>query len=140
MYLKKILTLSIFVVLSCSFMHHEDKGAKYPLIENEDANQEKQYVAGSGDIPLFSGLELIEADSSSFDTMVGSITISKYSGEVQLNLVRDFYFKALPQLGWKLIDNKKDKISFKREKDKLEIRFHYVAKVLYVKFFISSIL
>ncbi|MES2676862.1 MAG: hypothetical protein V4612_00910 [Pseudomonadota bacterium] len=101
---------------------------------------EKQYVMGTDDVPLFSGLELIGEDSSSFDTMLGNIVISKYIGDTKLKFVKDFYLAALPQLGWKLIDDQSDQISFKREDDKLEIRFSYASKGLYVRFFISSVI
>ncbi len=103
-------------------------------------SKSEQYVIGSDDIPLVSGLSLIEDDSSSFDAMFGNIVISKYVGDVKLQSVKDFYLKTLPQLGWKVINNKKDNISFVREKDNLEIKFNSSGNKLYVRFFISSLL
>lgn len=100
---------------------------------------------GTDDIPLFSGLEIVEEDSSSFDTMLGNIVISKYFGVVKGSSVKKFYLDALPQLGWNVIDEKGSKVSFIREKNKLEIRFkkNYSDQNIggvYVRFFISTAL
>ena len=147
----------IFIVLtisSCGYLKQSNEpdisvvesASTDPLTPKQDpkeSNKEvakeyaKEYVLGSDDIPLFSGLNLIEEDSSSFDTTLGSIIVSKYSGDSKLNLVKDFYLQTLPQLGWKLLENKSDKITFSRDKDKLEIRLNYDKK-LYIRFFISS--
>jgi hypothetical protein len=129
--------LILVVVSSCNSKspNATDKNAQLAI-----APEEKRYVMGTDDVPLFSGLELVEDDSSSFDTMLGNIVISKYFGDAKLKLVKAFYLEALPQLGWQLSDSGADQISFKREDDKLEIRFNYVGKRLYVRFFISSVL
>ncbi len=110
------------------------------MISEKLTSKDKQYVLGSSDIPLIDGLELMEEDSTSFDTMSGDIVISKYEGNLKLESVKDFYLTTLPQLGWRLVDKKSQKMSFKREKDKLEIKFDYASKGLYVRFFISSVL
>ena len=123
------------IISSCSYFQ--------PKVSGNSASQvvspEKEYVFGSDDIPLFSGLQLLEDDSSTFDSPVGSIIVSKYLGDFRLRSVKSFYLEALPQLGWKLISNQNDIISFIREDDKLEIRFNYGSKVLYVRFFTSSV-
>ena len=137
--IKIFFTLLLFTIVSCSYLVVDDKDNRAENLP-ESIRSEKQYVVGADDIPLFFGLELVEDDSSSFDTMLGNIVISKYWGDIKVKSVREFYLEALPQLGWVLIDDKEDQISFKREDDKLEIRFRYSSKGLYVRFFISSVL
>jgi len=137
--IKIFFTLLLFTIVSCSYLVVDDKDNRAENLP-ESIRSEKQYVVGADDIPLFFGLELVEDDSSSFDTMLGNIVISKYWGDIKVKSVREFYLEALPQLGWILIDDKEDQISFKREDDKLEIRFRYASKGLYVRFFISSVL
>ncbi len=129
--IKIFFILSVLAVSSCQTLE---------LPTTINSNKEKQYVLGTNDIPLFSGLELVEDDSTNFDTMIGNIVISKYVGDIKLKSIKDFYVQTLPQLGWILVESKSDKISFKREKDKLEIRVSYASKGLYVRFFISSVL
>lgn len=132
--------VTLFIILSissCASKNLTNLTKSTP--ENLDFKEQK-YVLGSNDIPLFEGLNFIDEDSTSFDTISGDIVISKYVGDFKLKLVKDFYLTTLPQLGWRLVDKKSDKISFKREKDKLEIKFNYASKGLYVHFFISSVL
>jgi len=132
--------IKIFFILSALIISSCNSKELTKMISETLTSKDKQYVLGSSDVPLLDGLELIEEDSTSFDTMSGDIVISKYSGDFKLKLVKDFYLTALPQLGWRLVDTKSKKISFKREKDKLEIKFDYASKGLYVRFFISSVL
>ena len=134
----------VFVLLtffSCTPRTHNNNS---PFLSDNtiEAQPEKakQYVFGSDDIPLFNGLQLLEDDSSSFDTTMGSIVISKYLGDFRADMVKDFYLKTLPQLGWKKVVNRANDISFKRGDDKLEIKFGYASKGLYVRFFLSSVL
>ncbi|MFT6332019.1 MAG: hypothetical protein ACJAW3_000342 [Lentimonas sp.] len=134
---KILLVLTILFISSCS--NFQEKTSS--LI----TKKEKEYVMGTDDIPLFSGLEIVEEDSSSFDTMLGNIVISKYFGVVKGSSVKKFYLDALPQLGWNVIDEKGSKVSFIREKNKLEIRFkkNYSDQNIggvYVRFFISTAL
>lgn len=102
-------------------------------------DRQKIYILGSDDIPLFTGLTLIEDDSSDFDSVLGSISISKYSGNVTVKDVQDFYIKTLPQMGWMLTKIKGSDLSFSREKDRLEIKFSSENSALIVRFFISYI-
>ncbi len=134
--IKIFFVLSIFTISSCNLID---------LAKNSSNNQqaispEKQYVLGTSDVPLFAGLGFIEEDSANFDTMIGNIVISKYVGDFKLKTVKEFYLQTLPQLGWVLVDNKTETMSFKREKDKLEIKLSYASKGLYVRFLVSSVL
>jgi imidazoleglycerol phosphate synthase glutamine amidotransferase subunit HisH len=133
-------SIKIFFILSTLIISSCSSTGLTKMISEKLISKDKQYVLGSSDIPLIDGLELMEEDSTSFDTMSGDIVISKYKGNFKLKLIKDFYLETLPQLGWRVVDVKKDKISFKREKDKLEIKFDYASKGLYVRFFISSVL
>jgi hypothetical protein len=143
-FMKLIKIFSIVTLLfssSCSYFQHQKYDKKSDIVlEEKPQISEKEYILGTDDIPLFSNLNLMEEDSSSFDTMDGTITISKYSSESKIELIKYFYLQALPQLGWKLDKNTSNLTSFKRENDKLEIRFSRSNKNIYVRFFISSIL
>jgi hypothetical protein len=133
---KKIFIVCLVCAISsCNYL--QSKFSVTPAVSA--VTEEKEYVLGSDDIPLFPGLQLMEDDSSSFDSPVGSIVISKYLGDFRLRSVKSFYLEALPQLGWKLVSNESEIISFIREDDKLEIRLNYASKGLYVRFFISSV-
>ena len=139
--LKTFCVLMSIIVTSCNGQKLISSITSSPInLDSTNLSQEKPYVQGSDDIPLFARLELIEEDSSNFDTVLGNIVISKYISDSSPKLIKDFYLQTLPQLGWKLVDNKKDKVSFKRERDKLEIKLIHVEKNLYVWFFISSVL
>ncbi|MFT5703164.1 MAG: hypothetical protein ACJAZX_001213 [Rickettsiales bacterium] len=134
--IKNLLILTLLTATSCSHLKTKKDDTQNSEIGTKE--QEKQYVEGTDDIPLFIDLELIEDDSSSFDTMVGNIVISKYFGEYKTKEVKDFYLKSLPQLGWKLTKNQDRQISFNREDDKLKIKFTHSKNNLYVRFFILS--
>ncbi len=142
---------AIAVCSSCSglhyspFSHHSKppiKASKPVNSQLESKNQEVEYVFGSEDIPLFAGLEFLEEESSSFDTIAGNIIISSYVGNFQLAEIKQFYLQTLPQLGWKLVKNLDDdnKIFFQREDDKLEIKFKISENSSNIDFFISSTL
>lgn len=134
--IKLFLLLNIFLLSSCT----NNKVVDLITSKNEQNNSEAQYVLGSEDIPLYTGLILLDEDSTNFDTMTGNIVISEYKGNVKSASIKDFYHSALPQLGWKLSKNKTDKVVYKRGDDKLEISFKKNGKDLNVKFFISSVL
>ena len=106
--------------------------------ESESLISDEQYVSGSSDIPLFSGLKIIDDQSANFDTVSGNIVISTYSSDARLSEVKYFYLGALPQLGWQLDSESGDNISYKRNSDLLEISFKKQQNKLLVKFFISS--
>lgn len=99
------------------------------------------FVAGSKDIPLAAGLNKVSDEGLDFDSASGSIIAITYKSSNNLQEIKDFYIKTLPQLGWKKIDNnqpKVDLIRFKRDKEKLEIEFlNYNGDAL-VKFFVET--
>jgi len=134
--------LSSILLISCV--------SKVDYQENTDINPEEKYsgyVAGTQDIPLFLDLEIIEEESTNFDTLSGNINIASYVGEANLEEVKDFYMITLPQIGFKLRKDKHRKLendgvehllSYKRNGSRLEISFKKIKKELLVKFLISS--
>ncbi len=98
-----------------------------------------EYVSGTEDVPLLPGLIQLKDDVTNFDTASGNIVISTYSGKMSAGKVKEFYLETMPQLGWILISSSKDKLSYKRKNDSLEIFITKEKTVLTVKFFISSI-
>ncbi len=137
--INKILLVFIisFLISSCS--------TKVEYQENSDVAQIRDssgYVFGADDIPLFLGLEMIEEESTNFDTISGNIAISSYFSNSSLEEVKDFYLVTLPQIGFKLKDSiGKDvehALFYKRNSDSLEISFRKDDDELLVKFLISS--
>ncbi len=125
------LILSVFLLFSCS----ENFSTK-PKITEEQAS--KEFVQGSEDIPLLVGMDKTSDESLGFDSDLGSIASSNYSTEIDLQKVRNFYLKTLPQMGWNLVQNNEAKSGFKREKEKLEIEFTKQSPKNIVRFFTSS--
>jgi hypothetical protein len=138
LFLFPVLFSGLFFMASCGqyFSNNSELSGSEEKIQPE--NQITLYVLGSEDIPLFNGLELLDEDSTSFDTMSGNIVISSYFGELNLGQVANFYSQTLPQLGWELIKDSGDKITYKRDSDKLEISLNQKDEKLNVRFFISS--
>ena len=57
---------------------------------------------------------------------------------IDFDKIKDFYMQTLPQIGWQVSKNFQDKLSFTREKEKLEINFIKENDVDVVRFLISS--
>ena len=114
-------------------------GGIHSLSTSPSANQ---FVAGSKDIPLASGLNKISDDGLDFDSASGSIIAVTYKSSEDLQKVREFYLKTLPQLGWKNLKNDQqsvDMLKFKRDSEKLEIELlNYNGDDL-VKFFVETV-
>ncbi len=127
---------------------HSDNPADYTTGSGGLSNKElskktvTSFVAGSKDIPLASGLNKVSDEGLDFDSASGSIIAITYKSSDDLQKVKDFYTKTLPQLGWKNIENNQPKLEllrFKRDKEKLEIEFlNYNGDDL-VKFFVETI-
>lgn len=133
--MKKFLALiSVgFLLFSCSEMKSFFSTKEQKLKVTED------FVQGSEDIPLLAGMSKISSESVGFDSNAGSIISSSYATKSDLKKVKKFYIETLPQMGWKQVKGaNKHSISFKREKEKLEIDFSDEDGKKIVKFFISS--
>ncbi len=100
----------------------------------------EDFVQGSEDIPLLVNMEKMFNEGLGFDSDAGSIMSSSYESKIDLEKVKIFYEKTLPKMGWKITKNDAAKLSFEREKEKLEIEFLSQKKKKVVKFFISSTL
>ena len=137
-------------LISASFLLFSCNLQKKPEIENLDfaANKNKNYeiassdfVSSSQDIPLLDALKQINDDESlGFDSDSGSISSASYESSISLAKVKNFYLKTLPQMDWKLTGNEEDKLSFTREKEKVEIEFINKDGANIVRFFMSSTL
>lgn len=133
--MKKFLTLlsASFLLFSCAQKNVEHaEPFKYKVSTD--------FVQGSEDIPLLVGMNKMLDESLGFDSDSGSIMASSYETKIDLEKVHAFYKKTLPQMGWKLTKSDMAKLSFKREKEKLEIELvNHNGKDI-VRFFISSVL
>ena len=133
--MKKLLTLlSVsFLLFSCT-----QKNVKHA--EPFKYKVSTDFVQGSEDIPLLVGMNKMLDESLGFDSDSGSIMASSYETKIDLEKVQAFYKKTLPQMGWKVTKSDMAKLSFKREREKLEIEFvNHNGKDI-VRFFISSAL
>ena len=144
--MKKILlfTALSFLVFACNRI--EVKSPKNPVYAEipstggpaEKMRVSQEFVQGSEDIPLLEKMDKMFDEGLGFDSAAGSIMSSSYESKIDLEKVRSFYAKTLPQMGWKLLKNDSKKSVFEREKEKLEIEFLTQEKKQVVKFFISS--
>jgi hypothetical protein len=90
------------------------------------------FFNGAEDIPLMEGLEQsFNEEFLVFDKPEGRVVFLKaVSGKVHLDKIKEFYFLALPQLGWQKNESdsneekSKNKNVFYREKEQLIIMFH----------------
>ena len=134
------LLVTTFLLLFCVNCHNTKNNSSY---QNQPQNiqivdQKKQYVLGTEDIPLFDSLELIEDESSNFDTMTGNIIITNYSSQSSAKSIKFFYQNTLPQLGWQLSKFTNNTMLFIREKDRLEISIKSINKTNFIRLFILN--
>lgn len=83
----------------------------------------QNFLTGFEDIPLMSGFKQIEGDNFSFGNeetrlIEAQITTSQ---KKSFSDVKDFYIKALAQLGWTLVKNSDSSLELFRENDVLVI-------------------
>jgi imidazoleglycerol phosphate synthase glutamine amidotransferase subunit HisH len=135
--MKKILTLIplTFLIFSCVKMVKNTVSQKKEPVE---IRVSEDFIQGSEDIPLLLGMNKIFDDSLGFDSSSGSIMTSSYETKIDLERVKNFYHKTLPQMGWKLVSSDIAKSKFKRGKEKLEIDFVNQNGKDIVRFFLSS--
>jgi hypothetical protein len=135
--MKKILTLIplTFLIFSCAKTLQNNISQKKEPVE---IRVSEDFIQGSEDIPLLLGMNKIFDDSLGFDSSSGSIMTSSYETQIDLERVKNFYHKTLPQMGWKLVLSDIGKSKFKREKEKLEIDFVNRNGKNIVRFFLSS--
>ena len=136
-YMKKILPLilALSALASCKI---PEPISDVPV---QEVKQEKasgtNFVNERSDIPLEEGLAEIDDNDIGFDSPSGSISTNSYKS-LDLDKTRAFYIKTLPHLGWKLAKNDDIKLTFTREKEKVEIEFVNKDGQDIVRFFISA--
>ena len=77
------------------------------------------FIEGLGDIPIYKEMDYVEDSLILFDKVDGRYVSTKTKGKYSKKEVKEFYFKTLPNLGWKI--QKKD--FFDRGGERLEIKF-----------------
>lgn len=137
--MKKFLTLISLslLIFSCT---KTELPSKHTPAKVEHLRASEDFVQGSEDIPLLVGMEKISEDSLGFDSNSGSIMSSSYATKIDLEKVKNFYQKTLPQMGWRISKSDLGKSKFRRDKEKLEIDFVNQDGKDVVRFFISSAL
>jgi hypothetical protein len=77
------------------------------------------FVSGMEDLPLTPGLVGIQEEGMVFDAPTGRIVEAYAGGTLTKEQVLGFYRETLPQLGWRLVNEKR----FVREEEVLRIEF-----------------
>jgi hypothetical protein len=133
--MQKILSLLLisFLTFSCTNTFHNSENFAEEKVSSD-------FVQGSEDVPLLVGMEKISDDSLGFDSPAGSIMASSYETKSDLERIKNFYQKTLPQMGWDLKKSDIAKLKFERDKEKLEIEFVNQNGQDLVRFFLSSAL
>ena len=138
---KKILAAFVAVsfLFSCNIFtkSHQEEGEKSVIINDKKSHN---FVVGSDDIPLYSGLNLIEEKTTNFDSLNGNIAFSEYLANSSQKIIQKFYLKTLPHLGWQLRKNSTNNDIFARERQTLQIDYELRGDLLFVQFSLSSIL
>jgi hypothetical protein len=88
------------------------------LIFAVPAQAQTAYFAAIDDLPLPPGYT--EADgAAAFDAAEGRIVLAYAEGELPGLAVRDFYYDALPQLGWAVSPQPDGALAFQRGRERL---------------------
>lgn len=131
--MKKILLLIGTSILLSSCAISAKKG-----ISSYEKNMMNGYVAGSEDIPLVKNLVQIYSSDLGFNSYSGSIAAKTYRSWEDLDKVRDFYIRTLPQMGWVMVFEDLEKFKLVRGNESLEIIFINENGYDLVKFLFSS--
>jgi hypothetical protein len=91
------------------------------------------FVAGTEDVPLMSGLAPVAGTNLVFDKPEGRIVEAQASGKLARTEVSRFYGTTLPQLGWSAAGAN----AWRREGEELRLRFHGRDGALIVGFTLS---
>ena len=78
------------------------------------------FIEGLGDIPIYKEMDYVEDSLILFDKVDGRYVSTKTKGKYSKKEVKEFYFKTLPNLGWKI----QKKNFFDRDGERLEIKFY----------------
>ncbi len=128
---KNILYIVIFCLLSSC--------TGYGYGHDPEQNATFQTIQGSLDIPLAKGLEIQDDNVINFDSLNGNIISTAYTTKEDLNKIKNFYLRTLPQMGWEVVANEflenSDIVYFKRDNETLEIEFLKEGDENTIKFF-----
>lgn len=91
----------------------------------------QEFVPGSEDVPLLSGLIANEQDTIIFDSPTGRIVEAFAAGLVSRQAVTAFYTDTLPALGW---SREGTALSFRREEERLTVDIFEAEGSLTVRF------
>lgn len=80
---------------------------------------EARYFAAIDDLPMPPGFTEIATAAESFAGAGGRIVLVQAEGEASVLTVRDFYYEALPQLGWGLSPQPDGALVFQRGRERL---------------------
>jgi len=162
--LKIITTISALFFLSCCLQKKNTVNSNENLGFSENGNNEYTdngiydsksvnagnpvkigqsiFVEGSNDVPLAKNLTKFSDDNVDFDFASGNIASIIYKNNSNNNNdVKAFYLKTLPELGWKIVKNKKKNsnlMKFLRDNEKLEVEFFNKDKEDFVKFLLVT--
>ncbi len=95
----------------------------------------QEFLAGFEDVPVMSGLQIIDGAGIEFDAPSGRIAEAYAAGKLPREAVLAFYKATLQQLGWREIDT----ASFEREGEMLRLSFDDSGNELTVHFRLSPI-
>ena len=107
-------------------------------VSDYEKNLMNGYVHGSEDIPLVKSLVKINSGNVGFNSNSGSIYATTYRSWRDLDQVRDFYIRTMPQLGWTMIQETLEGFIYVRGKEKVEMTFAQENGQNFVRFLISS--
>lgn len=92
------------------------------LIANVGFVSATEFIEGLEDIPIIDGFTQVDNNTVSFGNEESRL-IETYisSKKATFKEAQNFYAKTLPQMGWKILKNTFESISFERENEILEI-------------------
>jgi hypothetical protein len=89
------------------------------LVLAATAASAEEFVSGTEDLPLMTGLAIIPGSALVFDKPEGRIVEAQARGTLTRAKVEAFYDASLPQLGWKKIGADR----WERETERLKLDF-----------------
>ena len=136
------MTLRLGVCLTCLmfFCSSPSRAAEQPdgfdgSIRTISTPTEPQFTKVIDDLPLMPGLQLVEDEDVLFTHESGRIAETNAMGSVDIDAVYQFYKRALPHLGWKVVNSH----TYTRENEQLRIDAHANDKITIVQFSVKPL-
>jgi hypothetical protein len=91
---------------------------------------EDGFIAGFEDVPLMSGLSVLDGEGMDFDSPSGRIVEVIVQGSVTLTRIKTFYHETLPALGWQEVEVNDDMVlsRFVRDQESLSLEYLEIDK------------